>query len=126
MNTVLVIRPIHNAQRQAYEYKPIEVPAETAEDQLTKKDEQRNAAWRGVRYATDEEHNAYFKTAPKVKIEKAPESEEETEVNNQDVNQKYKHNETNIRYFHRPSQEGRCESLRCKPKRNTSPANSGS
>jgi hypothetical protein len=81
MNTVLVIRPIHNAQRQAYEYKPIEVPAETAEDQLTKKDEQRNAAWRGVRYATDEEHNAYFKTAPKVKIEKAPESEEETEVN---------------------------------------------
>jgi hypothetical protein len=65
-DTVLVIRPIHNAQKQAYEYRPVEVPTHIAEEQLTRPDEKRNHHWRGVRYATSDEHNAFYKIAPKI------------------------------------------------------------
>lgn len=58
--TVLVIKPIHNAQKRAYEYKATEVPAELAEEQLSKDDSQRNFAWQGVRFADDEEKAAYY------------------------------------------------------------------
>jgi len=70
-DTVLVIRPIHNAQKQAYEYKPVEVPSHIAEEQLSRIDEKRNHHWKGVRYATDEERNVYFKIAPKLEAVEA-------------------------------------------------------
>jgi len=59
LETVLVIRPIHNAQARTYEYRPVMVPVEAAEIQLSKKDEDRNSVWKGVRYATDDEIAEY-------------------------------------------------------------------
>ncbi len=58
--TVLVVVPIHNAQQMSYTYKKVEVPSETAEDQLSRPDDKRNATWRKVRYATDEEISEYY------------------------------------------------------------------
>jgi hypothetical protein len=77
---VLVIRPIHNAQRQAYEYKPVEVPAHTAEDQLSKKDDQRNHHWKGVRYATEEERDLFYPKPAKVSKQAEPELAEVEET----------------------------------------------
>ncbi len=78
-DTVLVIKPIHDATKRAYDYKPVEVPSHVAQEQLTKDDGLRNYHWRGVRFATDDEHNKYYKILPKatVKPEKVQESIEE-------------------------------------------------
>ncbi len=58
--TILVVMPIHNAQAMTYTYKKVEVPEMTAEDQLSKPDEKRNASWRKVRYATEDEIAEYY------------------------------------------------------------------
>lgn len=64
-NVVLVIKTRHNAQNRVYETSPEEVPTELAEMQLSQVDEKRNFHFRGVRYATEEEKAAYYKTPVK-------------------------------------------------------------
>ncbi len=59
LETVLVIRPIHNAQKKTYEYRAVSVPAQIAEIQLSRKDEDRNVVWQGARYATEDEIATY-------------------------------------------------------------------
>lgn len=59
LETVLVIRPIHNAQQRTYEYKTVMVPVEAADMQLSLPDEKRNTVWKGARYATQDEIDSY-------------------------------------------------------------------
>lgn len=77
-DTVLVIRPVLRAGNHAFDHIPVEVPRATAEDQLSRLDAQRHTTWRGVRYATIEEENAFYGTEEEIikepVLEKAPET----------------------------------------------------
>lgn len=61
LDVTLVVKPIHDATRRAYDYKMVEAPTEIVEEQLSKDDKQRNFHWQGVRLATESEKTDFYK-----------------------------------------------------------------
>lgn len=58
--TVLIVNSIHDPQKRVYTYDTREVSEETANEQLSKAEADRNIYWRGVRYATPEEISEFY------------------------------------------------------------------
>jgi hypothetical protein len=77
-NTVLVIRAIHDAQSRAYKYEPAEVAKDTAEEQLSKEEANRNYHWRAVRYASEEEYKEYYGIKDKPAVNETVVADSET------------------------------------------------
>lgn len=79
---VLVVRRIHNTQRQDYDATTIEVSESIADEQLSLVDKERNHTWKGVRYATAEEAETYYKANPASRpiVEKDEEEEQSSQA----------------------------------------------
>lgn len=58
--TVLVVKGIHDAQNNRYNYETVEVSEVTANEQLEKEIKSRNHHWKNVRYADDDEFEKYY------------------------------------------------------------------